>query len=201
MNKSDWIINTAGLLMDLLPGFGYDDAKPLAEDYLIDTGGWVPDDGGEPLGEGEPDDAGTPAVAALAISLVAIGDTKTLNISVPVSVTVTYTGSFPTGTSSADILNASKASLEAAVAARLAGSNFEYNTITWADAQTTSRFDGTLGQVARAAVQAEILANVNLVDPAAVAVSHIRYHYGLGDTWMTYKLYTCLLYTSDAADE
>ena len=190
MNKSDWIINTAGLVMDLLPGFSYDDAKPLAEDYLTDAGGWVPDDGGEPVGEGAPDSGETPDEAALEISLVAIGDTNTVQITVPVSVTMSYTGSLPTGTSTADIVNAGKTSLQNAIAAQLAGSGFEYNEVVWADAATTSRFGGSLGQAARAAVQAEILANVNLVDPAAVAVSHVRYHYGLGDTWMTYKLYT-----------
>src|SRR5690606_10602198 len=131
---SDWIKNAAGLLMDLLPGFSHEDAKPLVETYLVDeAGGWVPEDNGEPNGEGVPDSGEEPSDAAIALSTSAVADTKTVTITVPVNVTVSYTGSFPTGTSTADIVNASKTALQNAIADQLAGSGFEYNSISWAD--------------------------------------------------------------------
>jgi len=191
MIKNEWLNNATISLMTKAPNYDYDSALSEIETYLVNTaGGWNPDDGGEPNGEGEPTNSDTPSAAATAIYTTQISDTKTITSTVDVSVKLTHTGSFPTGTSTATILAALKDAMEARIEAEFAlTGGVDFLDADWDNAVSTTRFGGTLSQSVRQEIQNSIVNDVVLIDPATIATAYVRTTYSLDNTWVAKTVY------------
>lgn len=189
--KVEWLNNAALALMTKAPNYDYDSAYSEVETYLANTaGGWNPDDVGVPLGDGEPDNEDTPDEAATAIYVTQIGDTKTITTTVDVSIKITHTDSFPTGTSTATILTALKDEMEARIESEFdINAGVKFIDADWDNASSTTRFGGALSQSSRQEVQNSITNDTILIDPAAIATAYVRSTFSLGNTWVAKTVY------------
>jgi hypothetical protein len=191
VTKQEWTNNAALALMTKAPNYDYDSAVVEIETYLANTaGGWNPDDGGDPLGDGEPTNADSPDDAATAIYNTQVSDTKTITSTVDCSIKLTHTGSFPTGTSTATILAALKDAMEARIAAEFSlYGGVDFIDADWDNASSSTRFTGALSQAVRQEVENSITTDTVLIDPAAIATNYVRNTYSLDNTWVAKIVY------------
>lgn len=191
MTKNEWLNNAAIALMTKAPNYDYDSAYIEVDTYLANTGGgWNPTDGGEPSGEGEPTNEDTPDEAATAIYDTQVSDSKTITSTVDVSIKMTHTGSFPTGTSTATILAALQDAMEARVEAEFSlKTGVDFLDVDWNNATSTTRFGGSLSQSNRQEVQNSITNDTVLIDPAAIATEYVRSTFSLDNTWVAKTVY------------
>tara|TARA_B100000745_G_scaffold163688_2_gene107095 strand:- start:5171 stop:5938 length:768 start_codon:yes stop_codon:yes gene_type:complete len=191
MTKEEWIRNSTISLMSLSPGYDYDTAKVEIAAYLANTaGGWNPNDVGDPNGEGAPTNNNTPEQAATAINALEISETRTLTATVDVSLKITQTGSFASGTSTTAVVNALKALMETRIETELGSSaGIEFVDADWDNATTSEREGGALNSTQRVAVQTSITTDPVLVDPAAIASAYVRNRYSLDNTWIAKTIY------------
>jgi len=189
--KQEWVNNAALALMTKAPNYDYDSAVIEIDTYLANiAGGWNPDNAGDPLGDGEPDNSDTPDDAASAIYTTQISDTKTITATVECSLKITHTGSFPTGTSSATILASLKDAMESRIEAELdIKSGISFVEADWDGATTSTRFGGSLSQHARQEIENSIMSDTILVDPAAIATNYVRSNFTLNNTWIAKTVY------------
>lgn len=185
-----WKTNIGSLLIRRLPGNDLEAGRALATAYLSSIGGWVPDDVGDPTGDGAPVDDPSDESVVEEIVGQQLDRSRTIVVDVPVIVRASVSGAFATGTSDSDVMDALEADVEARVAAALSGSSLEVISYEWGDRTIeTSRNDGALSVGERTALQASISGG-DLLDPAAQAVSWLRELLGLTDTWMASEVYS-----------
>lgn len=191
MTKSEWLNNTTILLMSKAPNYDYDSAFTVVDTYLSGTaGGWNPDDGGEPSGAGEPTNEDTPDEASTAIYDTQIADTKTITSTVEVTLKLTHTGSFPTGTSTATILNSLKSIMQGRIEEEVdINSGIDFISADWDNATNSTRFGGSLSQSARQEIENSITNDVVLIDPVTIATAYVRSAYALDNTWVAKSIY------------
>jgi len=185
-----WKLNVGMLVARLIPGHDLDGAKSLAEAWLTDNGGWIPNDVGDPTGEGMSSGGETDEEAADAISSEQIGRTKHLTMTVPLTVRAAVSGSFATGTTTADMRDALKSFIESRIESLFTSDGSVPVSFTWTSSTTSVRSTGNMNAAARVDVEAEIAAGENLSDCASVAVSAARGHYGLTNLWNASFVYT-----------
>lgn len=185
-----WKTNIGSLLIRRLPGNDFDAGRTLATAYLSSIGGWVPDDGGDPTGDGHP--TGSPSDQSVVDTIVTqqLDRSRTAIITVPVVIRTSVSGAFASGTSDADVVAALQSDVESRVATALAGSSIQVSSYTWGSRTIdSSRADGILSAAERVAIQSSI-AGDDLLDPAARAVSWLRTELSLPTTWMASEVYS-----------
>lgn len=191
-----WKTNVGQLIMIRLPNHDLDSARALATSWLSDNGGWIPDDVGDPSGEGEV--SATDIEVADAVRALELARTKTVTVEFPVTLITSITGSFGSGTTAGDIVELFQEKLESRLS-ELIGVD-QKNTVKilsydWLAGKTTLRSTGLFDVDDRTGVEQEISeggegGGSNLMDPAAIATSHIRNFLGLDNTWVSTFVYS-----------
>ncbi len=188
--KADWIRNAAIIFMNAVPGFQLDDAEALVQAHLTNVaGGWVSEEVGDPDGNGHAANNQTESQAATVLIDNEYNNTKTLTYTFKVRLKAKVIGSFPTGTSNADIITALKPDLEERVSELLDNETFEYVSMDYSGATSAFRTTGYLTASDRVAVQAEITGQPHLSDPCAIATQFVRENFNKDTTWMAKTLY------------
>ena len=188
--KSEWLKNTAALLTQTAPRYDYSTAFSQASAYLVnDAGDWLADSGEASDGEGEPTNGETPSQAAQSIYTAHLNETRTVTISLPVTLDLTLTGSYADGVGTSTILT----SLQSQITQRIndmVTSGIDVKTIDFGTAtKSFLRTSGNTTAAQRETIQSEIETASNLTDPAAIASSYVRSTYGLDNTWIAEKVY------------
>jgi hypothetical protein len=191
-----WKTNVGQLIMIRLPNHDLDSARALATSWLSDNGGWIPDDVGDPTGEGEV--TATDIEVADEVRALELARTKTVTVQFPVILKTTITGSFGSDSTGGDIVELFQEKLETRLS-ELIGVDQE-NTIKilsydWLAGKTTIRTTGLFDVDDRTGVEQEISeggegGGSNLIDPAAIATKHIRNFLGLDSTWVSTFVYS-----------
>lgn len=191
-----WKTNVGQLIMLRLPNHDLDSARALATAWLSDNGGWIPDDVGDPEGEGLL--PVTDEEVADEVKALEIGRTKTVIIEFPVTMKTSITGNFGDGATASDIVSLFQETLENRLY-DLIGYD-QKNTIKilsfdWLAGKTTLRSTGLFDTDVRTDIQTEITdaeagIGTNLIDPAAIATGHIRNFLGLDNTWISTFVYS-----------
>ncbi len=185
-----WKTNIGSLLIRRLPGNDLDAGRTLATAYLSSIGGWVPDSGGDPTGDGHP--TGSPSDQSVVDAIVAqqLDRSRSAIITLPVVIRTSVSGAFAPGTSDADVVAALQSDVESRIATALAGAQLQVASYTWGSRTiASSRAEGALSAAERVALQASIAVD-DLLDPAAKAVSWLRTELSLPTTWMASEVYT-----------
>jgi len=188
-----WKTNVGQLIMLRLPNHDLDSARALALSWLNANGGWIPDNVGDPTGEGHASSSNTSV--ADAVKSLELAKVKTITVDFPVVLRASITGSFGSGSTAGDILALFQANLESRVSEILGTTNknaLKPISFTWGSATTTLRTTGDFDVTKRASVATEITSNTNhnLIDVAAIATNHARSFLGLDATWVSSFVYS-----------
>ena len=135
--------------MEIVPLQTFESSLVLADDYLAATGGWVPDDAGDPTGPGVPASGATNAQAMQAIKDEQLERIYSADLSGVLSFTTHYQINLATGLSDADVLAAMEARLEDFVEAQLPDTNLAFVNL---DSFTGSVVEGPTTEAERQAV-------------------------------------------------
>ena len=184
MNLFQWNTTVGHLVMARLPGLDLAAAMALSDSWLSSNGGWVPDDGGDPEGEGEFGGDESQAEAADAIQEEQLGLYKVIMVSVPVTINVAMAGPYATDDAE-DILADLGDEITARVTAALTGKvGLVIDEVDLDAAEVDLLQDeGDLAIGDRVDVQAAVVAG-DLVDPATVATDAVRRSHALDSTWV-----------------
>lgn len=188
MIRDDYVRNASIQLMGRVPGFDYDAAVSTVTTWMTNGGGWAIDDGEPVNGNGEPVSGATIEEAVAEIEEDQLVRTKTLFIEVPILVKLAVVGSFADGTSVEDVASASQSAIQARIEA-VTRDGLEVKSYNFEDANTELRDSGILTTQDRVDIQDEIVHEVVLTDPCAIAVGYVRRVYGLDLTWMAWKVH------------
>lgn len=183
MTEEQWKINIGQRLLSVLPSNDLTSAMALADAWLVANGGWdAPNE--QPTG-GQSDDT-----VVAAIQSAEIGKTKTLTITVPISVQVAAVGNFASGTLQADMVTALQSAVQSRIGSLFGRDGSKVLSYTWGSATSSLRSSGSLSASDMQAVETQVAAGGNLIDPAAIATERARLTHSLDNTWVCSSLYT-----------
>jgi hypothetical protein len=185
-----WMINTALLVLERLPGLNYDQAEDLVDAHLVSVGGWVPDDVSDPTGPGHPADDSAPLDAANSIESAQLLMVRTARVTIPVSLTLTYTDQFTIGTSDSTVVAQLQDEIQEQITNVFSGANVRIDSFDWAESTSSVRSGGQLSAPDKVQIQADIAAGTKLVDPAAICTVSARSIHSLDGTWMATRVFS-----------
>lgn len=189
MNLNDWTVNATQWVMTDLPTHDYDSALVLVQTWLT-SNPWVPDDEEEPAGDGVTTGDKTPDEAADEITAEELGSIYTVTVEIPVTIKMSSTKNFASGTTLADMVTSLESLFEGRISALVdeIGDGAHVTEFDWSSSTNSKRDGGSLSTVQRVAINAEISGAYH-IDPAAVATAAARSKNGLDDTWMAEQVY------------
>lgn len=173
-----------------LPGHSFESARVRVEAWLTAEGGWELDEGESAGGEGSPPNEETPAEAVTAIVEEDITKMSTITVRPTVVLELSMGESFESGTTDAEKISAIEEDVESRIEAALENvTGIKSISYTFPNSPQAEREGGDLDQSERQAVQTEIAGQSVLIDPAAIATSHVRSSKSLDTTWVASRLY------------
>lgn len=193
----EWKTNVGQLVMERLPGHDLESARALADAWLNDNGGWVPEDVGDPTGEGEPDGGETNTEVADSIRDAELAATKLQLFSISVTLRVSAAGYFSGALDAATF----KSVVESDVQDRITETLSDKDGMSIVSIEASSGWDaenpsmgndGALSQADKQAIQVDIAATTDgtYSTHAASGVARARAAIGGDNTWMATSVYT-----------
>lgn len=187
LTLSGWKQSIAAGLVEIVPLQTFESSLVLADDYLATTGGWVPDDAGDPTGPGVPASGATNAQAMQDIRDEQLERIYSADLSGVLSFTTHYQINLAPGLSDADVLAAMEARFEDFVEAQLPSTNLAFVNL---DSFTGSVVEGPTTQTEREAIQTSILSGGKITNPKEIALVAARARFSLDNTYNVQYMYT-----------
>lgn len=182
-----WNESVALGLVKKLPLQDIDSAFALSENYLANNGGWVPDDGGDPTGLGEPATGETLAEAIQSIFDQQIAQVYTVDVNGSIEFAVTVNKNLSEGLSNSDVFLNIEGDLLNIVNEQLSNTSIEVLSIPSFGGTVDS---GATDAAERVAIQSAITAGGKFTDPKVIATSAARARFNLDNTHNVEYLYT-----------
>ena len=184
---ASWTTDTAIILLGTLPLQTLDSSTVLVEQYLSATGGWVPDDAGDPTGPGVPASGETTTQAANTITdeqLERIYNTKiTANIDVGFHVVQ----NLDPGLSDDDVLVLIQETIENFLQSQFVCTSLSLDVLN--ESTGTTKQGGRTTADERVAAQAAVESGDKLIDPVHVSLKLARDRFDLDDLWNVSYIY------------
>jgi len=187
LTLSGWKQSVAAGLVEIVPLQTFESSLVLADDYLATTGGWVPDDAGDPTGPGVPASGATTGEAMLIIRDEQLERIYSADLSGVLSFTTNFQINLAPGLSDADVLAAMEAKFEDFVEAQLPNTNLAFVNL---DSFTGTVAEGPTTQTERQAIQTSILSGGKITNPKEIALVAARARYSLDNTYNVKYMYT-----------
>lgn len=183
-----WRTSAANLLVEAIPLQTFDSSVLLIDAYLASVGGWVPDDVGDPTGEGSPVNGDTPEEAVAAIVEQQLDRMYRLDATLQVELTLQFVSNLAPGQSDEDVRSQMQPLIEALLEVEFGSSLLNFSNFTNLSGPIIT--GGTLDAVQRVEIQGLIATASFAHDPRAVAVNAARNIYALDDLWNVENYYT-----------
>jgi len=187
LTLSGWKQSIAAGVVEVVPLQTFESSLVLADDYLAATGGWVPDDAGNPTGPGVPASGATNAQAIQDIRDEQLERIYSADLSGVLSFTTHFQTNLTPGLSEADVLAAIEADFEDFVEAQLPETNLAFVNL---DSFTGSVIQGPTTETERQAIQTSILSGGKITNPKEIALVAARARFSLDNTYNVQYMYT-----------
>lgn len=184
---ASWKTDTAIILLGTLPLQTLDSANVLVEDYLSATGGWVPEDPGDPTGPGEPASGETSPQAAQSIADEQLERVYNIRTEASIKLNFHLVQNLDPGLSDNDVIILIEETVNNFIAEQLGCTNMELTEVT--SFETDIQRGGTTTQDIRDMAQADIESGDKLIDPVAISLSLARERFDLDDNWNVSYIY------------
>jgi len=183
-----WKQNTTILLVDLLPGQSYESAFAIVEDYLEDVGGWVPDNAGDPTGNGHPASELEPDEAAFQIASDQLDTVYDADLTLTITVKVRPVHKLAPDLTSSAAIATMQPDIVDWLQRRLNDSTMPMEFVSLVSVAGSIANVGALTAAQRVALNTALSAT-KLIDMKAVALKYARDRYTLDSTWNVSYLY------------
>lgn len=188
---ASWKVDVGNLVVKEIPFQTLETGIALADSYLAATGGWVPDDAGDPTGPGQPASGESQPQAATSIKEILLERIQNFATEASIRVNFQYFDNFsfdPNTDDSQQAIDAMRLKFRDFIEAQLVGTQLEFVEL---DTYTSEfRNIGPTTVDIRLEVQATIVAGGRIIDPKAIALSAARARWALDTTWNIEYVYT-----------
>ncbi len=184
---ASWKTDTAIILLGTLPLQTLDSANVLVEDYLSATGGWVPEDPGDPTGPGEPASGETSPQAAQSIADEQLERVYNIDIDANIKLNFHLVQNLDPGLSDEDVIVLIEETVNNFIANQFGCTNMELAETT--SFETEIQRGGNTTPDIRVVAQAEVESGDKLIDPVAICLSLARERFDLDDNWNVSYIY------------
>lgn len=178
---SGWRLSTANAVIVSLPLQTYDSSLLLVDSYLASVGGWNPDSGADPTGEGEPVNGATPGVAAAEIRDLQLERSHKMALDVNVNLSMEYISDLVPGQSDEDIIAQITPLVISFIETQLRDSPLVFNSLDAITGDITSGGDVTAAE--RVSMNTVVITGGTQHDPLVIALTAARDTYGLDTLW------------------
>jgi len=186
---ASWKLDVANLVVGEIPFQTLESGLALADSYLAATGGWNPDDAGDPTGPGQPVSGETQPEAAASIRDLLLQRTQDFDVEASLRVRFRYFDNFSFGGTDdrQQAIDAMRTKFKEFIEFQLATGSLEFVELDSYDADFVNT--GYTTEEVRDEIQSIITAGGHIVDPKAIALSAARALWGLDNTWNIYYGY------------
>ncbi len=186
-----WKVDVGNLVVQEIPFQTLETGIALADSYLAATGGWVPDDAGDPTGPGEPASGESQPEAAASIKTILLERIQNFETEATIRVNFQYFDNFsfdPDTDDAQQAIDAMRLKFRDFIETQLDSTQLAFVEL---DTYTSDfRNIGLTSVDVRLEVQATIVAGGRIVDPKAIALTAARARWGLDNTWNIEYVYT-----------
>lgn len=184
---NSWKQATAQNIIRRLPLQTFDDALVLAEQYLVENGGWEPDDPIQPTGTGEPADGSTPEEASISIVEGQYGRIYQTDLTATVQLHLHYNTNQAPDHDDSSVLSVIENDVRDFIQQRLAGTNIEF--VSLENYTGTVDKGGLTTAASRISINQQVESESPFMDIRAVALNAARLRFNLDSTWNVFALY------------
>jgi|ERR1051326_6378955 hypothetical protein len=193
-----WIDTVSQLVIDELPLQSVQTATVLTEAYLSNIGGWIPDDIGQPSGEGHPNGSPTEQESADAITVDAFAAVYDLNIQATINVSIQISAKLTPGLTPIEtVIQNMQNQIAEFITNQINDSELPVRTDSVdVDSLTPDVFGdrsslgGILDQTIRQGIVTDLAGADKVIDYKALALQYVLDTYGLDEKWNVVSLYT-----------
>jgi hypothetical protein len=182
-----WRNTTAGVLIGTLPLQDFSSAISLVESYLSDTGGWNPDDVGDPTGLGEPVSGETPEQAAINITNQQLNSVYQSEITGQLTFKANFIKNLGSGLSESVVLSTIESEFAQFIENQFDNIIIQFESL---DTFTGTVISGPTTAAERVLINNLIVSGDKLINPKAIALSLSRNRFSLDNTYNVSFLYT-----------
>lgn len=180
LTLNGWKTSVATALIETVPLQDFESALVLADNYIASTGGWVPDDPGNPTGPGVPASGASMEEAIQQIFDEQLSRVYTFDVTGTLSFRTVFLRNLEPNLSDQDALAAIEAVLEDFVEQQLGTTSLEFINL---DSFSDDVVSGPTTSSERAAIQSEITGGGKIINPKAIALSAARARFALDTTY------------------
>ncbi len=181
------------LVVDRLPFQSMDTARILVEDYISATGGWVPDNAGDPTGPGVPASGENQDQMATSVKNEQIARIYNVGVDANIKINMDFVTKLTVGLTDEQVSAAIEDSLKTFIEQQLASTALEFvdmNSFTG-----TVIADGFTTQAVRVIIKDNVNNFIDgtidkLIDSRDIALWNTRQRYGLDDTFNVTYIFT-----------
>lgn len=185
-----WKSDVAFLVVQEVPYQTLETGIALADSYLAATGGWIPDDAGDPTGPGQPASGKSQPQAAEAIKEILLERIQNFETEATIRVNFQFFDNFsfdPDTDDSQQAIDAMRLKFRDFIEFQLEDTQLELVEL---DTYTSDfRNIGLTTAEIRVEIQNTILAGGRIIDPKAIALTAARARWGLDNTWNVEYVY------------
>lgn len=188
---ASWKLDVGTLVVQEIPFQTLETGIALADSYLAATGGWIPDDAGDPTGPGQPASGETQTEAAASIKTILLERIQNFETEATIRVNFQLFDNFSFDETTDDkqqAIDAMQLKFRDFIEFQLQSTKLEFVELD----TYTSDFQniGPTTTEIRVEIQNTILAGGRIIDPKAIALSAARARWGLDNTWNIEYVYT-----------
>ena len=187
LTLNGWKASVAAGVVETVPLQTLETALVLADDFLGTQGGWNPDDAGDPTGPGEPVSGISLSDAIVLITLQQRDRIYHVDVAGVLNFRILLNENLSPGLDDATVIANVTDILDNVVQANLLNTNIEFVDIPSFTGAVTN---GPTDAAERQAIQQDILAGGQIIDPKAIGLIVARTEYNLDNTWNVQYLYT-----------
>jgi hypothetical protein len=189
LTLAGWKTTVSIGLIQELPLQDQASALVLTENYLASTGGWVPDDAGDPTGPGVPASGVTTGEAIIVIAQNNLGRIYSFSLQGVLTFNMEYNRNLDPTFSDATALSVIEPALRDFIELQFVDTetNLEFVTL---DSYDGPIIRGTTTAEERRGIQTAITTGGKLINPKAIALSSARARFNADNTFNVSYLYT-----------
>jgi len=187
LDLSGWRSSTAIAVTSILPLQTFESSLVLTESYLATTGGWVPDNPGNPTGPGQPVTGESPDQAAISIKNQQYARVYTVKVTADLRLNFTYVANLATGQPNEDVLVAIQNGVQDFLETQLGRTSLTLDSVVNLTGSISTNGLTTSSQ--RLSIYEEESQGI-LNDPRAIALDMAKNTYALDDLWNVESTYT-----------
>lgn len=184
---SSWKTDTAIVLLGELPLQNLTSAKEKVEQYLSETGGWIPDDDSDPTGSGQPASGEDSAEAADSITEAEIARVYNTKVRADIKLDFHLVQNLDPDLSDEDVKTLIEETVQSFLVEQLGCTTTEFVELTDYEIENDRGGDTTAAQ--RVTADEEVKSGEKLIDPVSISLSYARDRFNLDDFWNVTYIY------------